>query len=132
MLQENKSAFVKRDITVNKRDITVKNRLASSFIDNIADKNINTKQGYYSNINKNKNEIAFDFNWNRKLEKLNINFGNKLPASTFIYVNNVLTKQFAPFNSITNVGLPSFDKGILVIINEYENKTESSAVYVLQ
>jgi len=127
MLKKNKSAFVKSNITVN-----INNELTSSFIDNIADKNINTKQGYFSDINKNKNEIAFNFNWNQKLHKLNINFQNKLPASTSIYVNNSLAKQFAHSNLKVKVGVPSFEKGILVIINQYEDKTESSAVYVSQ
>ncbi|MEO7045733.1 MAG: hypothetical protein ABI091_10545 [Ferruginibacter sp.] len=125
ILQENKSAFIKSDIMIN-------DSLASSYINNISDNNIDSEQGYYVDINKNKNKIAFDFDWNLKVQQLNINFRNNLPATTSIYINNSLAKQIAPTDLIISVGLPTFDKGTLVIINEYEDKTESSAIYILK
>lgn len=94
--------------------------------------NINSQKGYYVDTNEVKNEPAFNFFWNQELRELILNFCNKIPLSTFIYINNILQKEFRPSNLNEGVGLPAFTNGRLVIINKYKDTTESSAIYILK
>ncbi len=105
---------------------------SSSGLKRISINNFNSKKGYYIDTTTIKNEPAFNYNWNQNSKNLSLNFCKKKPLSTFIYINNILQKNFRPSKLNLTVSLPAFTKGHLVIINKYENEKESSAIYILK
>ncbi len=125
ILQKDKSAFVDNNVKSN-------NSYKTSFVGTTGYNNINSNQGYYNATIEEKNEKAFDFNWDLQQKKLNVNFKDRIPTDTKIYINNTLAKQLTPSNVMASISLPDFTKGVLAIINSYQDKTESSAIYVLK
>ncbi len=125
ILQKNKSAFVRDSIKTN-------NYYETSLAGTIGYNNVNSNRGYYNEIIEEKKEEAFCFSWESKQKKLSINFRNKIPLNTKIYINNTLARQVIPLNLRLNISTPAFSKGVLVIINTYQDKTESSAIYILK
>ena len=104
----------------------------SSFIKRSSYNDINSRKGYYTDTIKIKNKAAFNFTWNQELKELILNFRNKTPLSTFIYFSNILQKKIRPLGLNVSISLPDFKNGRLVIINKYEDKTESSAICILK
>jgi hypothetical protein len=125
ILQKDKSAFVDNNTRPNYG-------YKSSFVATTGYNNVNSNQGYYNATVEEKNERAFDFNWDSKQKKLRVNFRDKIPVATSIYINNTIAKQLTPSNLNVRVSIPAFTTGVLAIINTYRDKTESSAIYVLK
>ncbi|MGN6533382.1 MAG: hypothetical protein ACTHK0_16690 [Ginsengibacter sp.] len=114
------------------RILKPENNSTFSFLKKISYNNINSESGYFIDTAEINNEPAFNYVWNQKSKKIILNFRKKIPLSTFIYINNNLQKQIKASGLHVAISIPDFSKGSLIIINKYQDGTESSAIYILK
>ena len=73
---------------------------------------------------------AFSYKLNITDRRLTIDFKEQPPDSVMVYLNNRLVSTSYPRNYQQSISLPSFSKGILVILSKYKDNLEASAILV--
>lgn len=73
---------------------------------------------------------AFTYSWNNKNKELKLDYIGGIPATTSIFINNVLSISLTPEKSTDIIKLKKFSKGKLGILTQYKNDREGFGISI--